>query len=120
MDGLSASSEKLSGSITQAEKALEESREQMNTTNNAFEQITNSVTSVERVKDGIEDAAGRCTSRISEVKSDMTRQEKRYEQVIGEMDDFKASICEWETAFEEISDSIETSRPVLDQIIKEL
>lgn len=120
MDGLSTSSEKLSGSITQAEKALEESREQMNITSDAFEQITNSVTGVERVKDGIEDAAGRCTSRISEVKSDMTRQEKRYEQVIGEMDDFKASICEWETAFEEISDSIETSRPVLDQIIKEL
>lgn len=120
MDGLQASSEKLSGSIIQAEEVLEESKEQMDTTSEAFERITNSVSSVEQVKDGIEDAAGRCTSRVKEVKTDMTKQEKRYEQVIGEMDDFKESIREREAAFEEIAGSLETSRPLLDQILSEL
>ncbi len=120
MEGLQGSSEKLTVSLEGAQDALGASKEQMDTTSKVFQEIADSVSGVEKVKDNIENAVRRCDGKVQSIRTDMDMQESQYGQVMTNIDEFKSMMTQKGFVYEDISNMMEQAEPLLDKIIQEL
>jgi methyl-accepting chemotaxis protein len=120
MEGLQQSSESLTVSIEKAQDALGNSKEQMDTTSNAFIEIADSLTSVSQVKENIDSAVGRCSDKASMIRDNMENSEEQDEQVLEKLDSLKSLLTDKSDLYNELSDLMDQVAPLLDKIDKEL
>jgi methyl-accepting chemotaxis protein len=120
MDGLQASSEKFTESIERAQSALGTSREQMDTTSNAFSEIEESVLNVQQTRDSINAVVRECSDKTSTLRESMNVNETQYGEVMENIDAFKNMMTQKGFIYEDISNMMEQAEPLLDKILNEL
>ena len=103
MEGLQTSSENLTHSLLDVQDALDASRTQMDTTENIFSHINDSVSGVENVH-----------------REDMEAHETRYAQVQSDIDGLKSLMTEKGFIYEDISNMMEQADPLIENIKTEL
>ena len=81
MEGLQTSSENLTHSLLDVQDALDASRTQMDTTENIFSHINDSVSGVENVHRCINEVVENCSGQVDQLREDMEAHETRYAQV---------------------------------------
>jgi methyl-accepting chemotaxis protein len=119
MDGLQASSESFTKSIENAQSALGTSKEQMDTTNNAFSEIEESVLGVQQTRDSINAVVRQCSDKASMLRESMNANEAQYENVMVNIDGFKNMMTQKGFIYEDISNMMEQAEPLLDKILIE-
>jgi methyl-accepting chemotaxis protein len=119
MDGLQASSESFTKSIENAQSALGTSKEQMDTTNNAFSEIEESVLGVQQTRDSINAVVRQCSDKTSMLRASMNANETQYEDVMVNIDEFKNMMTQKGFIYEDISNMMEQAEPLLDKILTE-
>lgn len=120
MESLQASTESLNQSLLDAKVALGASREQMENTENVFQEINTSVAGVEDVQRGINEAVDHCNARVDELQKSMAIHSRRYEQVQTNIEDLRSLMTQKGFLYEDISNMMEQAHPVIENIKKEL
>jgi methyl-accepting chemotaxis protein len=106
--------------VVNAQEALGNSEEQMDTTSNAFIEIADSLNGVSQVKDNIESAVRRCSDKAAMIRDNMDSSEARDEQVLDKLDSLKNLLNSKNDVYDEISDLMDQVGPLLDKIDKEI
>lgn len=120
MEGLEISSEKLTTSLNDAQEALDLSRKQMENTEGGFTEIHQSVSGVEYVQEGINEAVEHCTAKIEQLQRDMESHGRGYVQVQTNIDDLKNLMTEKGFIYEDISNMMEQAEPLIQNINAEI
>ncbi len=120
MEGLEISSEKLTTSLNDAKEALDLSRTQMENTEGVFTEIHQSVSGVEHVQEGINEAVEHCTAKIEQLQRDMESHGRGYVQVQTNIDDLKNLMTEKGFIYEDISNMMEQAEPLIQNINAEI
>ena len=120
MEGLQTSSENLTHSLLDVQDALDASRTQMDTTEDVFSHINDSVSSVENVHRGINEVVENCSGQVDQLREDMEAHETRYAQVQSDIDGLKSLMTEKGFIYEDISNMMEQADPLIENIKTEL
>lgn len=120
VEGLQASSESLTKSLDGARKAFNMSKGQMDNTENIFSQITESVSGVENVHREINEVIGSCNGQVEEIQRDMKSYENQYERVMDNIDGLKSLMTNKGSIYEDISNMIGQTEPLISKISDEL
>ena len=120
MEGLQTSSENLTHSLLDVQDALDASRTQMDTTENIFSHINDSVSGVENVHRGINEVVENCSGQVDQLREDMEAHETRYAQVQSDIDSLKSLMTEKGFIYEDISNMMEQADPLIENIKTEL
>ena len=120
MEGLQTSSENLTHSLLDVQDALDASRTQMDTTENIFSHINDSVSVVENVHRGINEVVENCSGQVDQLREDMEAHESRYAQVQSDIDGLKSLMTEKGFIYEDISNMMEQADPLIENIKTEL
>lgn len=120
MKKLIDSSEKLTESLGGARAALGDSKEQMDNTAQAFGEIMDSVNGVSDIQQQIKNAVSSCQGKIENIQSDMINYEQQYKYVLDNIDDMKSEMTQKGFIYEDISNMLEQSEPLLERIEGEL
>lgn len=120
MEGLQASSENLTHSLKGAQSALNTSKNQMEHTETVFEEITDSVSCVEEVRQEIHQITGNCTEMLDGIRGDMSIYEKQYEFVNENIDGLKSLMTQKGFLYEDISNMMEQVEPLVAKIEGEI
>ena len=120
MEGLQTSSENLTHSLLDVRDALDASRTQMDTTEDIFSHINDSVSSVENVHLGINEVVENCSGQVDQLREDMEAHETRYAQVQSDIDGLKSLMTEKGFIYEDISNMMEQADPLIENIKTEL
>ena len=120
MQKLEDKSQKLSSSVNGTESTLIQSKKYADATTDAFEKIARSIEKVTDIKDGIEDAVTGCNKKVDAIKSEMDGHEIAYTKVMTNIDDFKSLMTQKGFIYEDISNMLKQSGPLIKRIINEL
>ena len=120
MEGLQTSSENLTHSLLDVRDALDASRTQMDTTEDIFSHINDSVSGVENVHRGINEVVENCSGQVDQLREDMEAHETRYAQVQSDIDSLKSLMTEKGFIYEDISNMMEQADPLIENIKTEL
>lgn len=120
MEGLQESSENLTRSLEGAREALNTSKGQMDNTETIFSQINGSVTGVEDVQRGIHEVVERCSGQVSDIQREMESYENQYGQVMEEIDGLKDLMTKKGLIYEDISNMMEQTEPLIQKISDEV
>ena len=120
MQKLEDKSQKLSSSVNGTESTLIQSKKYADATTDAFEKIARSIEKVTDIKDGIEDAVTGCNKKVDAIKSEMDGHEIAYTKVMTNIDDFKSLMTQKGFIYEDISNMLKQSEPLIKRIINEL
>lgn len=120
MDALQSSSENLTKSLGDAMDALNSSKEQMNTTENVFTEISQSVSGVKDVYRGINEVVTRCSTQVTELQQDMKSYENQYSQVMVNIDELKSLMTKKGFIYEDISNMMEQADPLIKKMNQEV
>ncbi|SER93911.1 methyl-accepting chemotaxis protein [Lachnobacterium bovis] len=118
MDGLQHSSELLASSIDAAKIALEDSKNQTDSTEKVFNDITNSVARVEGVGNDIKAVVDSCDSLVRNIQDDMSSYEEQYSYVLDNLEDLKSMLTKKGFLYEDISNIMVQADPLISKIKK--
>ena len=110
----------LTHSLLDVQDALDASRTQMDTTENIFSHINDSVSGVENVHRGINEVVENCSGQVDQLREDMEAHETRYAQVQSDIDGLKSLMTEKGFIYEDISNMMEQADPLIENIKTEL
>ncbi len=119
MEGLQNSSEKLTRSMDGVQQALDLSQTQMGNTEDAFYKIRESVSGVEGVHRGINQAVAHCTAEIERLQNSMDTQRAHYIQIQENIDGLKSMMTQKGFLYEDISNMMEQTEPLIANLKKE-
>lgn len=120
MESLQASTESLNQSLGGAKEALGVSREQMENTESVFADINESVSGIEDVHRGINEAVDHCNAKVGELQDSMNIHGVRYEQVQDNIEQLRSLMTQKGFLYEDISNMMEQAQPLIENIKKEL
>lgn len=118
MDGLQNSSDMLANSIDEAKLALEDSKNQTDSTEKVFNDITASVAQVEGVGNDIKNIADNCRDLVQGIQSDMNSYEEQYSYVLENIDELKSMLTRKGFLYEDISNIMKQAEPLVEKIKK--
>ncbi|MBO5094734.1 MAG: hypothetical protein J6C33_10315 [Lachnospiraceae bacterium] len=116
MENLQKNSARLTDSLDDAGKSLEDSRKQMDNTAAVFGEITDSVSGVRGVQEEIRKVVENCGQFVASIQSDMSGYEGQYNAVLNDIEDMKSLMTEKGFLYEDISNMMEQAEPLIEKI----
>lgn len=120
MEGLQISSESLTRSLEGVKEALNTSKEQMSNTEGIFNEINESVSGVKDVHRGINEVVDQCSGQVDSLQRDMQTYENHYAQVMENINGLKSLMTQKGFIYEDISNMMEQTEPLLKKISGEI
>lgn len=118
MEALRISSEKLTQSLSGAQAALNDSKEQVNNAEMIFGEIFQSISGVDSVRETIYSTVESCSEMVSGIQADMADYEYQYKEVLNNIEDMKSQMTEKGFYYEDISNMMEQAEPLIQKIQK--
>lgn len=116
MENLQNNSARLTNSLDDAGKSLEDSRKQMDNTAAIFGEITDSVSGISGVQEEIRRVVENCGQFVRAIQSDMAGYEGQYNEVLNDIEDMKSLMTEKGFLYEDISNMMEQAEPLIEKI----
>lgn len=116
MENLQHNSARLTDSLDDAGKSLEDSRKQMDNTAAVFGEITDSVSGVKGVQEEIHRVVENCGQFVRTIQNDMSKYEGQYNEVLSDIEDMKSLMTEKGFLYEDISNMMEQAEPLIEKI----
>lgn len=114
MKGLNKNSNRLTEAISEAQGILEESNTQMGA---AKSSIAQSVSGVDKVEDGVQEAVMRCTQKVRLIANETKSNSAEFQRVLKDLENYTALMSQKGSLYEDISNMMEQAEPILDAIL---
>ncbi|MCF0131945.1 MAG: hypothetical protein HUJ71_09435 [Pseudobutyrivibrio sp.] len=115
---LLANSNRLNDSIVDAQKALEKSDTQVESTRQDFENIANSLEEVKATNENIKTILGNCTGTMKSLSNEIEGNQQEYAEVMNDIDDLKSLMTGKGFLYEDINNMLVQTKPLAKMVEK--
>lgn len=114
MKSLNKNSKRLTEAINEAQGVLGQSNEQMAA---AKSSIAESVSGVDKVEDGVQEAVMRCTQKVEHIAKDTSANSVEFKRVQDDIENYTSLLSQKGSLYEDISNMMEQAEPLLDEVL---
>lgn len=120
MEGLIHNSEKLTLSLDGAKHALDDTRDKMGQTGQAFDEISGSVLQVEGAQEEVHHRVQQCVNKIADIQDELNQHEFQYKKVLDNISTMKSNLSNKGFVYEDISNLMEQAEPIIHKLESDL